>query len=1009
MKKFKIQKNKIFFLLLFISSAVFINAQTVKGTVLSSDDDSPLPDVSVVEKGTKNGTTTDFDGNFSINVNQNAILVFSYIGMATREVTVAGNTMNVKLEADGTQLEEIVIVGYGSVKKSDLTGSVAKVDLEKALGVPTSNLTEQLRGRVAGVKVDVGSLRPGGTSKITFRGVRGLKDISENNALYIVDGVEVHADNISAINQDDIKSIELLKDASAQAIYGSKAGNGVVLITTKRGKSKKIQITYHGYTTTNSIKKNFETYSAQEYAQLRREAWRTDNNDVYEDENVVFSTSELESLNNNKFADWEKEVLRNGFISSNSLSISGGTDKTKIFSSLSSYNNNGIIPTSSYNRKTFRLNLNQTITDKLSANFDISIANTGQDKETPVYNLITLSPLGQSHNDDGGIRQYPVDDNSYTNPLWNINEANNDVKTNSYSFTFAPEYKITDNFTYKINSNFSKNNLNDSKYLSSEHEYGIAAEGIATIKNGLSENYLVENILTYSKEINDKHKFHLTAVQAIDERKYEELITKGEGFENEDNGYDGIAYAEKHSITRVKTKLNRASFMGRIRYSLMDKYLLTATYRADGASVNKVGNKWVNTTAFAFAWKAHNEAFLENVNQINELKFRVSYGSLPNQATKSLLSLATADAYQYVFGGEIATGFLPGNRLISSSLRHQVTTSFNVGLDFGLFNRFIEGTINYYNTETNDLILKRSLASTTGFDHSILNGGVVQNKGLELELTANIINKENFTWSISGTYAHNKNELTDLYNKDANGKPIDDYNFRYIVGEALDPIYAYETDGIWQEGEDWDNSPQGVNGSNQANLGAGSIRVRDINGRDADGNLTGLPDGKIDTDDRKFIDRNPDWFGSISTNISYKRIELYADFYTVQGATRSNPYLYSFNQGGTLQGTLNGIKVDYWTPENPSTEFPRPRKSQVDPYLSSIAIKDASYFRLRTLSLTYNLNDLRISHSKKIGVKLYLRGTNLFTITDYKGYSPEVNAGGYPDSKGYTLGLKVTL
>ncbi|MEE9349146.1 MAG: SusC/RagA family TonB-linked outer membrane protein [Flavobacteriaceae bacterium] len=1010
MKNIKIKELLI---LLFIFSSIISFSQTITGVISSADDDFPLPDVSVVEKGTNNGTITDFDGNYTIKVKENATLVFSYLGMKTQEVLVTDTEISLKLENDGTTLDEIVVVGYGSVKKSDLTGAVSKVDMEKAQVVPTANITEQLRGRVAGVKVDVNSLRPGGTSKITFRGTRGLGGLSDNDAIYIVDGVEVNAGDITAINQDDIKSIELLKDASAQAIYGSKAGNGVVLITTKRGKSKKMKISYHGFTTSSSIKKNFETYSPEEFAQLRREAKRTLNGGVYEDDNAIFEPNELQALNDKNFTNWEDEVLRNGSIINNAINISGGSDKTKVFSSLSHYRNNGLIPTSAYNRKTFRLNLDQTITSKLSANFNLALTNTTQDKESEVYNLITLSPLGQSHNDDGTITQYPVDDNSYVNPLWNIAESNNDVKGNNYSFSFVPKYDITNDLTYKINSNFSKGNNNNGKYLSSLHQYGVSDNGVATISNSLSEKYLVENILTFKKELNDDNKLHLTAVQAIQENKYENLTTIGKGFENEDNGYDGIAYAiGGNSVTRNKSKVNFSSFMGRARYNFKNKYLFTATYRADGASVNKVGSKWVNTTAFAFAWKAHKESFLENIEQINSLKFRVSYGSLPNQAKQSLLSLASAEPYQYIFDGETVTGFLPGNRLVSNDLKHEVTASFNIGTDFNLFNNILEGSVNYYYTTTDDLLLFRTLPAITGFDYTIINGGVVENKGLELELTGNIIQKENFKWSVSATYAHNRNKLVDLYTTDASGNPINDYERRYIVGESLNPIYAYETDGIWQLGEDWEGSPQGDNngmGSNQANLDAGSIRVKDINGRDDDGNLTGIPDGKIDDADRKFVDRNPDWFGSFSTNIDFKGFELFADFYTVQGATRQNPYLYSFNQGGTLQGKLNGIKVNYWTPENPSNEFPRPRDLGVDPYLSSLSIKDASYLRLRTLSLGYDFKNFKLSNNRDMDVKVYLTGTNLFTITDYKGYSPEVSAGGYPDAKSYTLGLKVKL
>lgn len=1005
-------KKSVLTIVLVLCSYILFS-QTITGTVLSSDDNSPLPGVSVVEKGTSNGTTTDFDGNYSIDVQENAILSFTFLGMISKDIQVSGNVLNVILENDNNILDEVVVVGYGSVKKSDLTGTVAKVDLVKSQLTPSSNIAEQLRGRVAGVKVTVNSNRPGGTSNINFRGSRSI--VGTNNPIFIVDGVE-SADGVNNINSDDIQSIEMLKDASAQAIYGSKAANGVVLITTKRGKSKEMQISYHGYTTVNSIKKNFEVYTGQEYAQLRREAYRADNNDIFQPDDLVFPIpEELQALNNNEFVDWEDLVLQNGTINNHSLSISGGTDKTKVFGSLSYFQNEGIIPTSLYKRNLFRLNLNQKITKKWSADFNISIDNANQDRESQSYNVITLSPIGNSHDIDGNLIRYPDGNDAYTSPLWNIREADHDIKINRYNFIFVPKYEITDDLTYKLRVNVSKYNENSGKYFTSLHSLGKADNGVATIGSVLREKYVIENIITYDKKIGDDHKINLTAVQAMDEAKDEGTYTTGEGFVNEDNGYNGIFSATNGvRVVRNVNKYSTASFMGRLRYGYLNKYLLTATFRSDGASVNKKGSKWVNTTGFALAWKVHKESFLENVDQIGELKFRISYGALPNQSKTALSTLADADPILYSFGGEPISGYSPGAQLVSDNLNHEITKGLNFGVDFRLFNNFLDGNINIYKTKTVDLILFRTVPSITGFNYTIYNGGELENKGFELELTANLINKENFDWSITTTYAQNKNELTDLYAKDENGDPINDTDRGYIVGESLNPLRHYVFDGIWQEGEDFDNSPQGDNGgigTNQPNLGPGNIRVKDVNGFDDDGNLTGIPDGKIDTADRVYEDRNPKWFGSLSTNIRYKNIELVADFYAVQGVTRHNPYLSSFNSGGTLQGVLNGIKVPYYTPENPSTTFPRPHNeiSLVDPYLSSLAYKDASYVRLRTLSLSYSLNDLKISKSKNIDLKVYLTGTNLFTITDYKGYSPEVNANGYPDSTGYTMGLRVKL
>ncbi len=992
-----------------MSSFTALQAQkTITGTVLD-ETGTPLPGASLVVKGTTNGTSTDFDGKFSLNVNANATtLVVSFIGYTSKEVAIADN-ITVTLEPDASILDEVVVVGYGTQKKSDLVSAVAKTDMAKAVATPTSDVTEMLRGRISGLKVDVGggTLRPGGTSEIIFRGQGSIE--GNVSGIYVVDGV-VRDGGIEDISPDDIESIEFLKDASAQAIYGSRAANGVVLVTTKRGKKDRVSITYHGFVASKTIERNFDVYNGQEFAQYKREAVRSANvDDEYSDDASVFSAVELENINNNSFVNWEDELMRNGFVNSHSIGISGGTDLTSVYGSLSYFKEDGIIPTSSYTRKNLRLNVDQKISDKFSVTLDIGILNDDTDRAANV-NVITTSPLGNAFNADGSIAEFPSgEEGSATNPLWNLREQDHDEKGNDFVVTIMPKYQISDNLQYQLKASMTRKNSERGQYLSSLSSGGESDRGIARIENQLREAFLVENILTYDKEINDNNNFNITLVQAIDENKYSRTFTQGTGFPNESLGYDGITNAIGLITTeRDKTKVRTASFMGRARYNLLDKYLFTVTYRADGASVNAKDFKWTYNPAAAFAWKLHKESFLENVDAIQELKLRASYGSLANALKNPYTSLFTAEGQNYVFDDETASGYAPSVVLPNLNLKHETITTLNFGLDFSIFKRLLTGSFEYYDSRTKDLLLRRGVPPITGYDYTYFNAGELQNKGMELSLTANLFNKEDFKWSVSTNWSNNRNKLIELYN-DGVGNPIlEDDRYNYFVGQPIGVIRTYEFDGIWQEGEDIANAPQANPESTnpQTSLRAGDIRVSDVDN-----------DGKITEDDRVFIDTNPDWFGSLSTTISYKGFDLLVDFYAVEGATKVNPFISEYNNGGSLRGILNGVKVPYYTPENPSTTYPRANADAAPTYIGALAVKDASYIRLRTISLGYTMPESWTSKVNMDEIRFYVTGTNLFTQTNYLGYSPEVNIRdtfsnadtGYPDATSFTFGVKVKL
>ncbi|MFA5299276.1 MAG: TonB-dependent receptor [Lutibacter sp.] len=995
------------FFLSFVGIIASAQNYEVKGAVVDSNG-APLPGVSIVVKNTTKGTSTDFDGNFTIsNIQKGEALSFSFLGYATKEIVINNaNPLKVVLAEDLQSLEEVVVVGYGTQKRSDVTGSVSKVEMDKALAIPTSNVSEMLRGQAAGVQITLGSARPGGTSNILIRGRNSIR--GGNDPLIVLDGFAI--ESINDINPDDIASIEVLKDASAQAIYGARASNGVILVTTFKGKEGKMKVSLGSYTTSQKLTKNFDLYNAEEFAQLRREAKRTDNTpsqDYLSDElnfNGATSPEYLNYLAGN-YTNWEKEVLRNGLITSNTISLSGGTESTKIFSSFNYYDQSGLVPSSEYSRGSFRLNINQKINERASIEANINIAIDKQEKETSNLDFITISPFTGPYDDSGNLVKLLAGANassSAVNPLWNIRESQNEIKNNFYNVNLVGNYKLAKNFSYKLNTLISRKFIDEGSYLSKIHSAGVNLNGIANVINTIREEYLIENILNYNVSIGEEHKFDFTAVQSANQINTSETTSNGTGFGNDLLGFDGISSALNFKVTRLEERKRILSFLGRVRYTLMDKYLFTLTGRRDGASVFAENNKWGFFPAASFAWQIHKESFLENVESINELKLRISYGSVGNQSLDPYTTLGVVGNYPYIFGGAIVGGNLPGTVLPNPNLTWETSTTANAGIDFGFLKNRITGSVDYYDTKTTDLLTDITLGGTSGFSSTITNGGESKNSGVEVLLTGYIVRNDNFNWRISASFTKNKNELIKSGIVGTDGAPKDDQARGRYIGKSINNIRTLVFDGIFQTDAEALASPQAQPGSttnsNLTLLKAGSIRVKDVNG-----------DGIVNDDDNIIINTDPDWYGSLSTVFAYKNFEVLADLYIVEGATKYNPFLANFNEGGTLQSVRNGIKVDYWTPENPSTSYPRPSYLGAPANIGTMAVADASYVRLRTLTMAYNLPAAVLSKLKMSNAKFYVTGTNLITWTDYKSYSPENNPNDFPDTKSITLGLNIGL
>ncbi|GAA4268801.1 SusC/RagA family TonB-linked outer membrane protein [Hyunsoonleella aestuarii] len=971
------------------------NAQSVDVSGNVQDNTGfPIPGVNVLVKNTTNGAVTDFDGNFTVSgVDIGSVLIFSYIGYVSKEVIVNDSTsLVIKLDEDLAQLDEVIVVGYGTQKKSNVVGSVVSVDLEEATATPTTNVSEMLRGRAAGVQVNLADARPGGDSNIVIRGSVSVAP-NGNGPLIIVDGLPF--DSLNDIAPDDIANIEVLKDASSTAIYGSRASNGVILVTTKRGKAGKILVNYHGYTTVQSLTKNFNQYTGQQYIDLKREANRNRFTGEYLRDENIFTPFELEAIDNKEFVDWEDLVLSDATIQSHALSVTAGSEKTKVFSSINYFTQDGIIPNSGFNRGAFKLNLDQQISNKLNLKAIINYQNTNQDRETGGLNFTTITPLARPFDENGKLLKFYLGpNNTSVNPLWDQQESTDETKINLTDLNLSLTYNFTPNLSYTLKTFLRNRNTNRGIYRSLSHSSGDeGVDGRAFLENRLYRQSLIENIINYKPEINDKHSLDFTAVHAFDEQRDEFTQIQKAGFANDALGFNGIGTKLLSDVRNVSQR-RLVSFLGRLRYGYLDKYLFEVTARADGASVFAENNKWGYFPAASFAWKIHKESFLENLESINELKLRISYGATGNQGINSLESLGRADDTPYIFGGETVAGFVASSRLPNPNLKWETTTTFNTGLDFRLFNNLFEGTIEYYKSNTKDLLLDRSIAGTTGFAVTRFNVGEIENKGFEVTLNTNIIRKNDLRWSVGLAISSNNNKVIALTGEtDNEGNPVDiplGDGRRLSIGQSINNIWLPKYDGIFQEGDD-------IAGSGTPLASPGDIRVID-----QDGN------GQIDERDNVFTEADPDWYGSINTTLNYKGFELFADFYILEGATKLNPVL---ADGELWKGAINGVRTKYYTPESPSTQYPRP-KPDTHVHLFSFAVRDASYVRLRTLTLGYNLPEKTLSGIGFNSAKVYMTGTNLFTFTDYQSYSPEQNPiengnSAFPETRALTVGVKL--
>lgn len=1000
-KTFTLKLKPVYFLcallIALLQPVIHVYAQTgtleVRGKVTDSKGIS-LPGVSVKIVGTNTGTVADADGQYRITANSGSTLQFSFIGFQTQSVVIGSQSViNITLVDEANkQLNEVVVVGYGTQKRSDITGSVASVPKARLSQLPVTNVLQAIEGAVAGVNITTTSTVPGSVPTTL---VRGQNSITASTSPYVVvDGIPISktGGSLNDINPNDIASVEILKDASAVAIYGTNGSNGVILITTKRGGTGKPLIRYNGYGGVENISHILQPRDGAGYAQKYADYLSQTNQKQV---NPVPNNSEIPNYNSGKTIDWIKEVTQLGVLQDHNISISGGTPDAKYYISGDYLDQKGVVKGFQYKRASFRSNLDLNVTDFLTVGTSLYYANNNTDGGRVNLLFATAqSPYGNEYNANGSYNIYPMaPEQLYTNPLLGLLTQRLSRSTTLSGNGYA-EVKfdgILQGLKYRLNAGYTFLPTTSSTYSG---RLANTPLGSASIRTTEANSYTVENILTYSKDI-EKHHFDFTGLYSAQQRRYSNSNAGATGFVNDELGFNNLGAGATQTSSSYSERYAANGQMGRINYGYDSRYLFTVTARRDGSSVFGV-----NTTKYgwfpsaAIGWNISRENFMKQVSFVDNLKLRGSYGKSGNEAVVPYGTITTDNPQRSPFNGVTSIGVVAGN-LGNSSLHWETTTGANIGLDFSIFKTRISGSVDVYSNKTSGLLLSRSLPAITGFYSVLDNIGKTANKGIEVTVNTRNLTDGDFRWESALVFTANKNKLVDLY-----GDGKNDLGNLLFLGSPISIIYDYKMTGVWQTGEDASKQDPGAK--------PGDLKFADING-----------DGKITADDRVIQGQTaPKWTGGITNTFHYKNLNFSFFIQTAQGMMRNNADLNYVDEAGRRN---TPVDVGYWTPTNQSNSFQALSYTNTRGYNYP---RNASYTRIKDATLSYVFAGKTLEKLHVAGLTLYTSGRNLYTFTKWIGWDPEstyyTRGGGaadgsvdyttnYPVTRTFTLGVNVSL
>ena len=950
--------------------------RAVTGTVLSTEDNSTLPGVTVVVKNTNTGTSTDSDGKFSINAGANATLVFSAVGFATQEIAVGNRSVvDVKMGVDLKTLNEVIVVGYGTQKKSQLTGAISSVSAKQIGELPITNAQQALQGRAAGVDVNQAGSKPGATPQIRIRGRRSFS--GSNDPLFVVDGIPLSG-GIEDINPNDIASMEILKDASSTAIYGSRGSNGVVIITTKRGTPGKTVVSFDAYTGLNKSLGRIDVMDGPQFAEYKRESRRAGGNypngpSTDAADLRIFEPVELDGIKSGRTTDYPDALLRTGTINNYQIGVSGGTEKTQFNVSANYFQDKGVVKNQDFTRYTFRVNLDHKINDKLRLGISSLTSHYVRNGENfnPLGGALDENPLGKPFDDEGNLIFLPTQDGLRTNPLAEIVPgAVIDERKNYRIFnSLYAEWKIIDGLSYRFNFGPDFKIDRYGRFFDRETNARRQAPASANTATRFIFNYTLENIVNYTKQFNSVHNLNVTLLQSFQQDDDERHVIDVTGVPARTQQFFNLGNASQ--VNGVGSDIRQwtlLSYMARVNYDFNDKYLLTATIRADGSSRFGANNKYGYFPSVAVGWNIDKENFMKDARWMDMLKLRLSYGAVGNTAINPYQTQANLSRTSYAWENSGAFGYRP-NTIANPDLRWETSATANAGLDFSFFSGRVSGALEYYVTNTTDLLAPQPLPNSTGFGGFTTNIGHTRNKGIEVTVSTVNIDKGGFRWNTDFNFNHNQEEIVEL----ANGK-VDDVAAGRFIGEPLSVVFDLKKTGIWQTSE--------ADLARSFGFLPGEIKIEDFNG-----------DGRINANDRQILGSAiPSFVAGITNRFEYKGFDLSFFLYA-----RAGQFIVSgFHQGNnTLAGRYNNLDIDYWTPNNPTNEFPRPNENQESPRNSStLRYFDGSFLKVRNINFGYNV-------PKAWSNKLGMTSLRLFTSiqqpfifsqyrTKYKGIDPEV-------------------
>jgi len=987
MKRIQKQLGVTFLFLIMITCAfsAFAQIRDITGTVTGSDG-SPLPGVTVLIKGTTQGTVTDAEGNYSLSaVPENSLLSFSFIGMKSQDISVDGRSViNVVMEQETIGMEEVVVVGYGTQKKSDITGTVASLDQERLEKVPNLTIAQAIQGSIPGVMMNTNTAGATPNEVIMIRGRNSIE--ANNDPLIVVDGVPYGGD-LADLNPSDVKSIEVLKDASAAAIYGSRGANGVILVTTNIGKTGKATISYDGYYGIQKFAKIPDIMTGPEFYDFKNTR-----------EPGSMTVSEQAVYDAGEWVDWYDLALRNGYSTQHNISVSGGFDNTNYYISGGITDVQGLAKGDDFLRVSLRVNLDTKIANWLTIGTrtqlsydDQSGLNVIWDGGTGYDGVFWMNPLTTVYNEDGNLTINPWPEQTQIgNPLQRLLADNTDkayqVVTNNYAII---DFPFLQGLQYRLNTGVRLRFTDTGTYWGRNTLRGLSDRGQSSTNRGLTESYTVENILSFTRDFG-KHNVFFTGVYSFEDYKNSSNRLDASGFPNDFLAWYSAGQAEVLSPDYGYSASTLISQMLRLNYAYDSRYLLTLTVRRDGYSGFGADTKWGVFPSAAIGWNIANEEFFNAGDLINILKLRASYGMNGNQAIGPYNTIARLSEENFVDGSTTMPGYVPST-LGLDNLGWESSKTFNVGFDYGLLNGRISGDLNYYITNTYDLLLDRTISWVHGVTEITQNIGETRNNGFEFSVVSRNIVKDNFTWTTSANFSANKNKIVSLYGElDEEGNEIDDVGNKWFIGEPIRVNYDFVWDGIWQLGEETEAAVY--------NKYPGGSKVVDFN-----------DDDLIDPNDDRRIQgqRDPKFIWGMNNTLTFENFSFSFFMHGVHGITASN----ALESDNVFTGVYrNTTKKNWWSPDNPTNEWIiNDAKGGSNGGINAPKFYKKDFVRIKDITLSYDFADLlsSVGFSK---LQVYATGRNLMTFTNWPGLDPELDAQiAAPLQKEYVFGVNLSF